>query len=259
MGGNVIVKVQNLTKVFEKGSRRVVAIQNLTLDIFENELLCIIGPSGCGKTTLLRIIAGLERPTSGRVLLNGSDIKKPGADRGMIFPEFALFPWRTVAKNIEFGLEIKNLPKEKRREIAGYFVDLVNLNGFESSHPSELSSGMKQRVAIARTLANDPDVLLMDEPFGSLDAQTRNMMQKEFLRIWDKNKKTVVFVTHSVDEAVFLADRIALLTSRPGRLKRIFDVNLPRPRNRTSSDFFHIRHMILKELEVEVERFPDSP
>jgi len=254
MGRDAIINIQNLTKVFEKGKRRVVAIQDLNIDIFENEFFCIVGPSGCGKTTILRIVAGLEKPTSGKVLLDEREIKGPGADRGMVFQEFALFPWRSTKKNIEFGLEIKGWPKEKRSAAAKNFVNLVNLRGFEHSHPRELSSGMKQRVAIARALANDPRVLLMDEPFGSLDAQTRNMMQKELLRIWDKTKKTVVFVTHSVDEAIFLADRIAILTSRPSSLKKIFKVKLPRPRDRTSGEFSQVRNMTLKELEVEVER-----
>jgi len=252
MGGNTIISIQNLTKIFEKGNRRVVAIQNLNMDISENEFFCIVGPSGCGKTTLLRIIAGLEKPTSGKVLLDGEEIRSPGIDRGMVFQEFALFPWRSVKKNIEFGLEIKGLPEEKRSDLAKDYVNLVNLRGFEHSHPRELSSGMKQRVAIARALANNPRVLLMDEPFGSLDAQTRDIMRKELLRIWEKTQKTIVFITHSVDEAIFLADRIALLTSRPCSLKRIFEVKLPHPRD--STKLYRIRSVILNELEVEVER-----
>ena len=259
MGRNAMISVQSLTKVFEKGDMRVIAIQNLNIDVLENEFFCIIGPTGCGKTTLLRIIAGLEKLSSGKVLLDGKEIKSPGADRSMVFQEFALFPWRSVKKNIEFGLEIKGLQEEKKKDMVRNLVSLINLKGFEDSHPRELSSGMKQRVAIARALAHDPKLLIMDEPFGSLDAQTRNIMQKELLRIWDKTKKTIIFVTHSVDEAVFLADRIAVLTSRPGSLKTIFEIKTPHPRDRTGVEFLQIRGKILKELEEEVEKSLYSP
>ena len=259
MGRNAMISVQSLTKVFEKGDMRVIAIQNLNIDVLENEFFCVIGPTGCGKTTLLRIIAGLEKLSSGKVLLDGKEIKSPDADMSMVFQEFALFPWRSVKKNIEFGLEIKGLQEEKKKDMVRNLVSLINLKGFEDSHPRELSSGMKQRVAIARALAHDPKLLIMDEPFGSLDAQTRNIMQKELLRIWDKTKKTIIFVTHSVDEAVFLADRIAVLTSRPGSLKTIFEIKIPRPRDRTSVEFLQIRGKILKELEEEVEKSLYSP
>ena len=259
MGRNAMISVQSLTKVFEKGDMRVIAIQNLHIDVLENEFFCVIGPTGCGKTTLLRIIAGLEKLSSGKVLLDGKEIKSPDADMSMVFQEFALFPWRSVKKNIEFGLEIKGLQEEKKKDMVRNLVSLINLKGFEDSHPRELSSGMKQRVAIARALAHDPKLLIMDEPFGSLDAQTRNIMQKELLRIWDKTKKTIIFVTHSVDEAVFLADRIAVLTSRPGSLKTIFEIKIPHPRDRTSVEFLQIRGKILKELEEEVEKSLYSP
>lgn len=259
MGGNGIISVQNLTKVFQKGNRKVIAIQDLSIDILEREFFCILGPSGCGKTTLLRIIAGLEKPTSGKVLYKGREINRPEVERSMVFQEFALFPWRNVRKNIEFGLEIKGLPKDKRDSIIEYLVELIGLKGFENHHPHELSSGMKQRVAIARALANNPKVLLMDEPFGSLDAQTRNLMQKELLRVWDKNRKTVVFVTHSVDEAIFLADRIAVLTWRPGSLKKVHEMKIPRLRERTSFELSRSRAKILNELEAEVEKSIGSP
>jgi len=254
MGRNTIIQIRNLTKVFEKEKARIEALGDLNLDVYEGEFFCVIGPTGCGKTTLLRIIAGLESPTRGEVLLNGQRVTKPGADRGLVFQEFALFPWRTTRKNIEFGLEVKGLPSEKRREIVERYVKLVGLQGFENALPRQLSSGMKQRVAIARALANDPEVLLMDEPFGSLDAQTRNIMQRELLTIWDKTKKTVVFVTHSVDEAVYLADRIVVLTARPGTVKRIVEVELPRPRDRTGERFYAVRRPLLQELEIEVEK-----
>ncbi len=259
MGEDVIITVENLSKIFERDGEKTEAIRNLSLNVVRGRLLCIVGPTGCGKTTLLRIIAGLEKPTSGTVLLDGREISSPSADRGMVFQEFALFPWRTVTGNVEFGLEIKGLPIRVREEIAKRYIDLVGLKGFENAYPRELSGGMKQRVAIARALANDPRVLLMDEPFGSLDAQTRNIMQRELLRIWDETKKTIVFVTHSVDEAVYLADRIAVLTARPGTLKKIIDVPLPRPRDRVGEEFFKIRRSILREVEIEVEQALKQP
>jgi NitT/TauT family transport system ATP-binding protein len=217
----------------------------------DGEFVCVLGPSGCGKTTLLRIIAGLEEPTSGKILLKNKEITGPGSDRGMVFQEFGLFPWRSVRKNIEFGLEIRKIPKEERRTISDRYIDLVGLKGFETSHPNELSGGMKQRVGIARALANDPAILLMDEPFGALDAQTRNLMQKELLRIWSEMKKTVVFITHSVDEAVFVADRVVVMSARPGKIKSIFDVEWERPRDRSGVEFASLRKKILAELEIE--------
>jgi NitT/TauT family transport system ATP-binding protein len=203
---------------------------------------------------VLRLVADLEEVTGGEIYENGKQVSEPGPDRGMVFQEFALFPWRTVIKNVEFGLELKGVSKEERREKALSYIDLVNLEGFEDSYPHELSGGMKQRVGIARALANEPDVLLMDEPFGSLDAQTRNIMQRELLRIWDKAKITVIFVTHSVDEAVYLADRIIILTARPGTVKRTIPIELRRPRDRASEDFAKIRHEVLQELEEEVTK-----
>jgi NitT/TauT family transport system ATP-binding protein len=217
----------------------------------DGEFVCVLGPSGCGKTTLLRIIAGLEEPTSGKILLKNKEITGPGSDRGMVFQEFGLFPWRSVRKNIEFGLEIRKIPKEERKAISDRYIDLVGLKGFETSHPNELSGGMKQRVGIARALANDPAILLMDEPFGALDAQTRNLMQKELLRIWSEMKKTVIFITHSVDEAVFVADRIVVMSARPGKIKSIFNVEWERPRDRAGVEFASLRKKILAELEIE--------
>jgi NitT/TauT family transport system ATP-binding protein len=250
-GHKVVLSIKNLHKSFKKDDSELVAIEDFNLDIENGEFVCVLGPSGCGKTTLLRIIAGLEKPTRGTILLNNKKITEPGSDRGMVFQEFGLFPWRTVRKNIEFGLEIRNVPKEERKKISDKFIDLVGLKGFETSHPYELSGGMKQRVGIARALANDPAILLMDEPFGALDAQTRNLMQKELLRIWSETKKTVVFITHSVDEAVFVADRVVVMSARPGQIRYIFDVKWPRPRDRASVEFASLRKKVLAELEKE--------
>lgn len=245
------VSIEGVSKVFiTKGGRTVEALRNVSFEVFDREFLCVIGPSGCGKTTLLRIIAALERPTSGRVLIDGIPVK-PGV-AGIIFQEFSLFPWRTTLENVKFGLEVRGVDDEEAERTALRHLEVVGLLGFERAYPHELSEGMKQRVAIARALAVDPPVLLMDEPFAFLDAQTRNLMQAELLRTWEKAKKTVIFVTHSVDEAVFLADRIVVLTARPGRVKRIYEVNLERPRKRTSKPFMEIREGILSLLEEEV-------
>ncbi|UCE73321.1 MAG: ABC transporter ATP-binding protein [Methanomassiliicoccales archaeon] len=242
------VTLKNVSKSFDD----LMAVRDLSLVVKDEEFVSLLGPSGCGKTTVLRLIAGLEQPTNGEIYEDGKLVSGPGSDRGMVFQEFALFPWRTVIKNVEFGLEIKGLSKHKRREKALKYIDLVNLEGFEDTYPHELSGGMKQRVGIARALANEPDVLLMDEPFGSLDAQTRNIMQKELLRIWEQTKTTIIFVTHSVDEAVYLSDRIIALTARPASVKKTIPVNLLRPRDRTSEEFAKIRHDVLQELGDEV-------
>ena len=254
----MILRIKDLHKSFPKEDGEMVAIDDFNLDVDEGEFICILGPSGCGKTTLLRMIAGLEHPTSGQLLLNGVPIMKPGSDRGMVFQEFALFPWRSVKNNIEFGLEIKKVPAKERDEIAGRLIDLVGLIGFENYHPNQLSGGMKQRVGIARALANDPMILLMDEPFGALDAQTRNLMQKELLRIWKQTKKTVIFITHSVDEAVFLADRIIVLTTRPSHIKTEVKITWERPRDRASLEFANMRKRILEQLEQEVVSAPKT-
>ncbi len=250
----MIIEVKGLGKTFIKDKREVVAIEGFDLDIKEGEFVCLLGPSGCGKTTVLRIIAGLESKTSGKVLVQGKEVGVSSQRVGMVFQEFALFPWRNSKKNVEFGLEVRGVPEDKRSQVADKYLDLVGLSGFADSHPHELSGGMKQRVAIARALANEPEVLLMDEPFGSLDAQTRNLMQKELLRIWAATSKTVLFVTHSVDEAVFLADRIVVMTARPGKVREIIEVGLPRPRDRTSPEFIAVRGKVLAELDEEFEK-----
>jgi len=250
----VIIAVRALKKTFVKDRREVVALDGFDLDVGEGEFVCLLGPSGCGKTTVLRIVAGLEKKTSGQVLVHGKDVDLVRPRIGMVFQEFALFPWRSARKNVEFGLEIKHIPEQARSQISRKYLELVGLAGFADAHPHELSGGMKQRVAIARALANDPEVLLMDEPFGSLDAQTRNLMQKELLRIWSATRKTILFVTHSVDEAVFLADRIAVMTARPGRVREVIGVDLPRPRDRTSTEFTSVRGKVLAELDEEFEK-----
>jgi len=208
----------------------VTAVDRLSLDVGDREFISIVGPSGCGKSTLLRVIAGLIEPTSGDVLLDGHTIKGPGADRGMVFQSYTLFPWLTVQGNVEFGPRLKGLPGAERAALAREYLSMVGLQGFENSYPKELSGGMMQRVAIARALANDPEVLLMDEPFGALDAQTRVIMQELLVNLWQRTPKTILFVTHDIDEALFLSDRVYIMTARPGRIKQTLDVHLPRPR-----------------------------
>lgn len=247
-----ILSITDLSKKFPKAvGDDLTAVEHFSLEIGSGEFVCLLGPSGCGKTTVLRMVAGLEKPSEGLIMLNGNPVTGPGQDRGMVFQEFALLPWRSVRRNIEFGLEINGASLEERKATSDKYINLVGLNGFEDAHPYELSGGMKQRVGIARALANDPEILLMDEPFGALDAQTRNFMQRELLNIWSKAKKTVLFVTHSVDEAVYLADRIVVMTKRPGKVKTTYDINLPRPRDRGDPKFIDLRKAILDELETE--------
>ncbi len=239
--------IRDLSKTFatEKGEQ-VAALGGINLSVEDEEFVCILGPSGCGKTTLLRIIAGLESPTSGSIQLDGQVLTGPSPRMAMIFQEYSLFPWRTVLENVAFGLEVQGKEREDRIGIARRYLDLVGLAPFEKNFPYELSGGMRQRVAVARALAIEPGVLLMDEPFGALDAQTRNLMQLELQEIWRKTRKTILFVTHSVDEAVFLADRIVVLTERPGRVREIVSVKkCPIPRDRTCSDFVEIRRHVL--------------
>jgi NitT/TauT family transport system ATP-binding protein len=229
------------------------AIKQLDLTVKQGEFLAIVGPSGCGKSTFLDMIAGLAKPSSGEIFMDGKLITGPALDRGIVMQGYALFPWRTVRKNVEFGLEIKKVPQKERQEISQQYLELVGLKNFEDRYPHELSGGMKQRVAIARALAYDPEVLLMDEPFAAVDAQTREVLQEELLRIWEKTRKTIVFVTHGIDEAVFLADRVAVMTANPGTIKEIVDINLPRPRDgiRSSADFGWVRHKIWELLQNE--------
>jgi NitT/TauT family transport system ATP-binding protein len=208
----------------------VVAVDRLDLHVGDREFVSIVGPSGCGKSTVLRMVAGLVRASSGVVLLDGTPVTEPGADRGMVFQSYTLFHWLTVQRNVEFGLRLKHMPAAERVVVARRYLDLVGLNGFERSYPKELSGGMMQRVALARALANDPDVLLMDEPFGALDAQTRVLMQELLLDLWQQQPKTILFVTHDIEESIFLSDRIYVMSARPGRIKAEIVVPLPRPR-----------------------------
>jgi NitT/TauT family transport system ATP-binding protein len=245
------VEIRELRKEFE-GTPPVTAIDGINLDIWEGEILCIVGPSGCGKTTLLRIIAGLEKPTSGKVLVDGKTVMGPGSDRAMVFQEYALFPWRTILGNVAFGLEMKKLSRNEIVEKAEEYIRLVGLSGFEEKYPHQLSGGMMQRAALARALACEPHILLMDEPFGALDAQTRNLMQGELLNIWEKTRKTIIFVTHNVEEAVYIGDRIIILTARPAKIKSIVDVTLRRPRDRLSPEFINLRRGVLESLREEM-------
>jgi len=245
------IELNNVKKVFKKDNREVVAIEDISMSIKKNELVSILGPSGCGKTTVLRMIAGLVEPTEGEVIVDGVKVVEPGSDRGMVFQDFALFPWRSVRKNVEFGLEVTGVPKEERAERVNKYLNIVGLDKFADARVHELSGGMKQRVGIARAMVNNPKVILMDEPFGALDAQTRNIMQAGLIRILEKTDQTIVFVTHSVDEAVFLSDRIIIMTKRPALIKEVIDIPWPRPRDRASPEFTALRKRILTELEKE--------
>ncbi|MFI6324127.1 ABC transporter ATP-binding protein [Nonomuraea sp. NPDC050556] len=201
------------------------ALSDISLEVREGEFLTLVGPSGCGKSTLLDLLTGLVKPTSGEILIDGVPVSGPGLDRGIVFQQYALFPWRTAVANVEFGLEAKGVPRRERRALALSYLELVGLHGFADRYPHELSGGMRQRVAIARSLAFDPDVLLMDEPFAALDAQTRESLQEELLRIWEKTGKTIVFITHGIDEAVYLGQRVAVMSASPGRIRTVFDVS----------------------------------
>ena len=245
----VWVKIENVKKTFSSRKGDVTALENVTLEVHDGQFVCLLGPSGCGKTTLLRMIGGLDVPTSGTITIDGNVVDGPSPKMTMVFQEYSLDPWRTVAENVGFGLEMTGVPKEERIAEVNKRLKLVGLAGFADSYPYELSGGMRQRAAVARALATDPAVMLMDEPFGALDAQTRNKMQRELLDIWGKTKKTVVFVTHSVDEAVYLADKIVILTPRPGTIHEIYENPLPRPRDRTSIEFAKLRKDVLAEIE----------
>ena len=230
------------------------ALLPIDFDVRPNDFVTILGPSGCGKSTLLRIVAGLDFPSTGQVLLDGQPVVGPGADRGMVFQSYTLFPWLNIAQNIRFGLRERGLPEAQQKERSDYFIAKVGLRGFEQHFPKQLSGGMQQRTAIARALANDPKILLMDEPFGALDNQTRVLMQELLLGIWEAERKTVMFVTHDIDEAIFMANRVAVFSARPGRIKTELAVDLPHPRHytlKTSPEFTDLKARLTEEIRAE--------
>jgi ABC-type nitrate/sulfonate/bicarbonate transport system ATPase subunit len=241
MAGSPKIVIDCVSKRFSQGAaEHDLALSQVSLQCNANEFVSIVGRSGCGKSTLLNIVAGLIRPTEGAVLINGTRVMGPGSDRGMVFQHPALFPWLSAVENIEFGPRNQRVPEAERRAQANDLIELVQLKGFEHKYPRQLSGGMQQRVAIARALAMDPEILLMDEPFASLDELTRAEMQEELLRIWETRKKTVLFVTHSVIEAIYLSDRVIVLSPHPGRVRQLFEIEMPRPRQRSSSGFMRL-------------------
>lgn len=250
-----VFNIKNVSKVYGADTK---ALSHIDLEIYENEFLCFLGPSGCGKSTLLEIIAGLQKQTDGEVLFEGISHDKPSKHIGFVFQDASLFPWRTIIDNIAIGLELNGMSKKERYEIANYYLDLVGLNGFGKKYPHQLSGGMRQRAGIARALANNPKVLLMDEPFGAVDHLTRIQLQNDLLEIFIKQKTTIVFVTHDVSEAVFLADRIVLFSPRPGRIKNIYKVPVPRPRNRDDKLLIDLQNRIYNELlGIETQKMPE--
>ncbi|OIQ99499.1 aliphatic sulfonates import ATP-binding protein SsuB [mine drainage metagenome] len=242
------IHISKVGKVFSTSGREVVALDDINLEVMPGEFICLLGPSGCGKSTLLNAIAGFSLPTAGSVIVDGRPVQAPGPDRGMVFQEYALFPWMTVEKNIAFGLEIKKQPKARIKEKVSALLEMLNLQDFRDRYPKDLSGGMRQRVAIARVLALDSPILLMDEPFGALDSLTRRNLQDELLRIWTEFRKTIIFVTHSIEESIYLADRIVVMTYRPGTIKKIVSVSMPRQRDPSSVEFNNLK----KELALLV-------
>ncbi len=246
---NPIISLDHVSKRFESAGRVKEVVNDVSLDVKENEFVVLFGPGQCGKTTMINLIAGLEPASKGTVTVDGKKVEGPGADRGVVYQTTALFPFCTVMGNVEFGPKSRGIDKKTRRERAQYFINLVGLEGFEKSYPNQLSGGMRQRVGIARAYCNDPKVMLMDEPFGHLDAQTRYMMEEELEKIWQKEKRTVVFVTNNIEEAIYLADRIILLTNCPTSIKEEYIVDLPRPRSYVDPEFLKLRKTILDNTE----------
>jgi len=258
MSANGVAKLElrNVSMVYSQRGKPFAAVRDVSLQVEAGQFISIVGASGCGKTTLLRIVDGLITPTRGQVWVDGRAVNRPGPGRGFVFQQDALFPWRTLLDNVTFGLEIQGRSRKESHERAAGLLSLVGLDGFEHHFPHELSGGMRQRANLARALTIDPDVLLMDEPFASLDAQTREIMQSELLRIWRSNRKTVLFVTHQIDEAVYLADRVVVMTSRPGQLKAVLDIDIPRPRDlsvKRTPAFLELVDAIWKMIEEEVK------
>ncbi len=253
------LRIETVSRVFPgvRGGEPTRALEPTTLTVEDNDFITILGPSGCGKSTLLRIVAGLDQPTTGSVLLDGAAVRDPGPDRGMVFQSYTLFPWLTVRQNICFGLREKNVPDKQQAEIADHFIEQVGLRGFENHFPKQLSGGMQQRTALARALANDPKIMLLDEPFGALDNQTRALMQELLLGIWEQHKKTVLFVTHDIDEAIFMANRVLVMTARPGKVKCDISIDLPHPRHytmKTTPEFAAYKARLTEEIRVEAIR-----
>ena len=252
------LRIDDVTLRFlPKGGKPVTALDGISLDVEEKEFSVIVGPSGCGKSSLLRLVAGLIEPSAGTISLDGKLVTRPGRDRGMVFQSYTLFPWLTVEDNVEFGLKLRDMAAEERKRVAKRYIQEVGLEGFEKSYPKQLSGGMMQRVALARALANDPAILLMDEPFGALDSQTRSLMQELLLTIWEHSHKTVLFITHDIDEAILLGDRVHVMTARPGRIKEMVEIHIRRPRNvdvLTSVEFIAIKRRIMALIHDEAVR-----
>jgi NitT/TauT family transport system ATP-binding protein len=248
------IHVRGVSRTFAAAGRETPALVDVDLEVAEREFVCLLGPSGCGKSTLLNIVAGFLRPSAGDVLVDGRPVDGPGSDRGVVFQEYVLFPWLTVAGNVEFGLRLKPTSVAERRTTVARYLDLVGLRAHAEKYPVQLSGGMKQRVAIARALANNPEIILMDEPFGALDAQTREVLQDELGRIQRVEHKTVLFVTHSIREAVYLADRVVVMTSAPGRIKQVFPIKLPDVRDRFAPEFTHYESEITRVVKEEVAK-----
>jgi NitT/TauT family transport system ATP-binding protein len=248
--------IEEVSRIFPgvRGGPPTRALEPTSLAVGDNDFICVLGPSGCGKSTLLRIVAGLDFPTTGRVLLDGTPVTAPGADRGMVFQSYTLFPWLTVKQNIGFGLREKGVPAAEQERVVAHYIARVGLEGFERHYPKMLSGGMQQRTALARALANDPKILLLDEPFGALDNQTRSLMQELLLGIWETERKTVLFVTHDIDEAIFMANRVVVMTARPGRIKTDLAIDLPHPRHytvKTSPEFSAYKARLTEEIRAE--------
>jgi NitT/TauT family transport system ATP-binding protein len=251
-----LINFTHITKRYTKGKGKaastLLVLDDVSFDVPDAQFLCLLGPSGCGKTTLIRIAAGLTTAEAGRVMVDGTTVTGPGTDRALVFQSYGLLPWRSVLRNVEFGLEITGLPKAKRREIARQNITRVGLEGFESHYPHQISGGMQQRVGLARALSKDPTLLLMDEPFAAVDMQTRETLQEELLKVWSEAKRTVIFVTHSIDEAIYLADRVIVMQSKPGRIAADIPVNLPRPRYdydvKATPEFGELRHQCREAL-----------
>lgn len=246
------LQAKNIVKHFDHNGNSVLALDGINLNVEEGDFVCIVGPSGCGKSTFLNIVAGLEKPDSGEILLNGNQITTPGPDRTMVFQEGALFPWLKVIDNVEFGLKMAGIPKDKRRQISERYLDMMQLTKFADSYTYQLSTGMKQRVAIARALAMDPEILLMDEPFAALDSQTRDLLLVELQLIWERTKKTIIFVTHNISESVILGNRVAVFKNRPSKIKKEFVIDYRRPRLTEDENLQKYYHQILEELKSEV-------